>query len=139
MKQSIRKMPFHIAVLRNGGQSKTVSGWVCGGIGIYREYPGCYSVTHIWTGFKITEIIANQKRALQLFSEIAALTDWEFLGLEGWKNRDPDLRDKVCAWRSLYAETQDYEGRSKDLPWTNVEENAAGMVMRLVREDGILS
>ncbi len=77
-----------------------VNGNIYKGLGIHmKQYrnPTIWCVTHLNSGHRIAYITANSKKALQIATEIAHISEWDFDGLEGWKNRDPDLKDKMRA------------------------------------------
>lgn len=137
MSDKIEKGPFHIAMLIGEGRSELVNGYRYKGLGMHRCDRSYWIVSHIWTGFKITEILAPQKRALILFKEIASLGDWSMMTFDGWKNFDPALRDRVRAWRVQYPETCHYEGRPQEKPFSDVEYRVAAKVADQIRELGI--
>lgn len=54
-----------------------------------------WALTHLNSGHRICDLIGEVKDIFPLASEIAELTDWSFTGLDGWKNIDPELGDKL--------------------------------------------
>lgn len=46
-------------------------------------------------------IEAHETEAFRIADQIVGLTDWTFDGLDGWKNTDPDLMQKLGALLEL--------------------------------------
>lgn len=60
-----------------------------------------WSVTHVNTGHLIRVFVdLPRDQMLRAATALAELTEWDFDGLDGWKNRDPDLPDKLQAWHA---------------------------------------
>jgi hypothetical protein len=59
--------------------------------------PPAWNVTHVGTGLRLCIIEAHEAAAYALAGTIAAMADWGFDGPEGWRNRDPDLMEKMKA------------------------------------------
>lgn len=79
------------------------AGYVYRGLGLFIEKfgspkghrPPQWSVTHLGTGHKVCSIMGTVANAFPLATELAELSDWDFDGLNGWVNRDPELKNKV--------------------------------------------
>jgi hypothetical protein len=65
-----------------------------------RQPPGWHLI-HINTGHAVCVINAHQPEIWAIADRFVALTDWDFCGLDGWKNADPDLLEKVRALAAL--------------------------------------
>lgn len=57
--------------------------------------PPKWRLIHLNTGHAICYIDGFVADAFPIASEIADLIDWDFDGLYGWRNRDPDLPAKL--------------------------------------------
>ena len=66
--------------------------------------PTGWILTHLGTGHEVCQITAHEPQAFALADQIAALGDWDFDGLEGWRNRDPDLMQRLHAFLKLHPE-----------------------------------
>ena len=56
-----------------------------------------WALIHLNSGHRVCSLIGDVKDVFPLASEIAELTDWSFTGLDGWKNIDPELKDKFSS------------------------------------------
>lgn len=90
------------------------TGWTSGGLGLFRVFAHnaryrrkdgtrrlwtCWAVVHLNSGHSVRWIKDEPtERVFALATEIAAMSDWDFEGLDGWRNRDPDLPDRLAAW-----------------------------------------
>ncbi len=87
---------------------KTVDGLTYKGIGIHMKFPSgvvkppFWEITHLNSGHRICYIAAPLERTRQIATEIADMADWDFQGLEGWRNLDPEIRDKMNAIEEKY-------------------------------------
>jgi hypothetical protein len=80
-----------------------VAGYTYRGLGLHitiRESPKgrrppTWSLTHLGTGLRIATIKGRVADAFPPAAAIAECGDWEFDGIDGWKNRDPDLPQKL--------------------------------------------
>jgi hypothetical protein len=57
--------------------------------------PPTWRLTHLGSGHAIASIVGTTARTFPIASEIAECGDWSFEGLEGWKNVEPDLPQKL--------------------------------------------
>ena len=81
------------------------AGYVYRGLGIFQAIgpspkgrrPAEWSLTHLGTGHKICLIKGDVRTAFPVATEIAEAGDWDFLSLEGWKDRFPDMKEVVGA------------------------------------------
>ena len=62
-----------------------------------------WSLTHLGSGHSICHIVAPMQDAFEVATEFADATDWDFDSLGGWRDRDPDLPDKVCTLLDKHA------------------------------------
>lgn len=96
--------PADFNVARLLGPQK-VRGYAFNGLGLHMELRGSpkgrraptWGLYHLNTGHRIILIIGVVAVAFPIATEIAECSDWTFDGLRGWKNRDPDLYEKLCA------------------------------------------
>ena len=87
------------------GGPDTVYGYVYRGLGLYicmkgspkGRRPPTWMLTHLGTGHRICMIDGTVANAFPIATEIADCGDWEFDGLKGWVNRDPELPTKFRA------------------------------------------
>lgn len=89
---------FLRAVIPTGPES--VSGYVYKGLGIW--FVGTsrrpeWSLIHLNSGHEVCRIKGRVAVTFPVASEIAECTEWDFEGLDGWRNRDPKLGAKVRA------------------------------------------
>lgn len=59
--------------------------------------PPWWNLTHLNSGHKVVSLHLHDAHAFDVATQIADLSDWDFETLDGWKNRDPALRDKVAS------------------------------------------
>ena len=62
--------------------------------------PTTWSLTHLNTGHRVDTLRGDQTTVLRVATEIAEAGDWDFLSLEGWKDRFPDAYERICAIRT---------------------------------------
>ena len=82
---------------------RRVVGYARGGLGLDMRFnaspkgrrPPAWALSHLATGHRIVMIEAHQAEAMEIADQFVALTDWDFIGLDGWRNRDPELAQKV--------------------------------------------
>ena len=79
----------------------SIAGYTHAGLGIYLG-GASWSLIHLGSGHRVCRLKGTLERAALLGCEVAALTDWTFLGLDGWRNTDPDLKDKLTAWAATH-------------------------------------
>lgn len=82
------------------GKPETVVGWTHGGLGLLEcgpdiPMPSMWALYHLGSGHLVTFLMARDEEALRLSSEVAALCDWSFDGLNGWKNFAPHILDDL--------------------------------------------
>ncbi len=87
---------------------KEVDGYVYKGLGVTLSVAGngllppLWRITHLGSGHPLAHIKAPQERAVEVATELAECADWDFMGLYGWKNRDPQIVQKVDAIKAKY-------------------------------------
>jgi len=94
--------PIHYMVA-GLSEPRQVLGYTYAGLGLHMVHQGSpkgrrppvWTITHLNTGHRICEITAHAPVAFSNATAFAELTDWDFDGLAGWKNRDPELGEKV--------------------------------------------
>lgn len=95
-----------------------VAGWTYRGLGLLR-FSGMeakyvrkdgsrrlwesWSITHLNTGHFVAHLLSiSAERALRLATDLADAADWDFDGLNGWQNVEPDLPKIYKAWQQRY-------------------------------------
>lgn len=84
-------------------EPREVLGYTHAGLGLHMIHKGSpkgrrppvWAITHLNTGHRVCGITAHAPVAFSNATAFAELTDWDFDGLKGWKNRDPELGAKV--------------------------------------------
>ena len=79
------------------------AGYTYRGLGIHMSMkaspkgrrPPRWKVTHLGSGHAVAVIDGDVAGAFPIATEIAECSDWDFDGLDGWRNRDPELPSKV--------------------------------------------
>jgi hypothetical protein len=80
-----------------------VEGYLYGGLGICKLEKGWWSLSHLGCGHRIATIKGTVAEAFPIASEIADCTNWlAFEMLDGWRNFDPKLPDKVKAIKAKH-------------------------------------
>lgn len=79
-----------------------VWGYTYRGLGLHMKYPEglfktLWCLTHLNSGHRINYIRGTMPEAMAIATETAHVTEWDFDGLDGWKNREPDLKAKMKA------------------------------------------
>lgn len=64
--------------------------------------PPCWALTHLGSGHAIVFIVGHVATAFPIATEIAECSDWDFDGLDGWRNRDPEIIEKLRAVLAKY-------------------------------------
>lgn len=90
-----------IAILGSGQGNR--AGYIYRGLGLFMALsaspkgrrPPKWCLTHLNSGHSIAWISGFVKDAFPIASEIAECGDWDFAGLDGWRNQDPELPRKV--------------------------------------------
>lgn len=80
-----------------------VAGYVYRGLGLYRAIapspkgrrPATWCLVHLNSGHAACWLRGDVATVFPIAAEIAEASDWDFDGLRGWLNRDPELREKV--------------------------------------------
>lgn len=57
--------------------------------------PPLWSLTHLGSGHRLALIEGDVRTAFPIATEIAESGDWDFLSLEGWKDRFPDAPERL--------------------------------------------
>jgi hypothetical protein len=95
-----------------GDFTTEIFGRVSGGLGML-QVRGCaardatkpeWSLTHVGTGHRVCLIRATEVEAFAIATEIAALTNWDFVGVDGWKSRDSAMPRKVRSFARRYGD-----------------------------------
>lgn len=105
--------------LASGIAIRPVRGIVCGGLGLallsatkarYKRKDGTRKVWSYWvlahlnTGHAVASFYDTDiDRLMPVVAEIEALGDWDFAGLEGWRNSEPELQDRYREWQATRA------------------------------------
>lgn len=55
-----------------------------------------WCICHLNTGHAVARVEGQRIAAFQIGEELAGIGDWTFTGIEGWKNLQPDLPQKVA-------------------------------------------
>lgn len=88
---------------------KTVTGWTWRGLGLHqisagyhsknrkRTLPPQWALSHLGSGHRIIGLFGEFAHVQIVATEIAIAGDWDFLSLEGWKDRFPDAKDRLLA------------------------------------------
>lgn len=80
-----------------------VSGYVYRGLGLHIQSqkrgksPPIWNLTHLGSGHAVCSIRGSVRTAFSIATKISESSDWDFDGIAGWKNRDPDLAIKTLA------------------------------------------
>lgn len=91
-------------------QPTDVSGRTYRGLGLHQagrgspkgKRPPWWALTHLATGHRVCRIDAHEDEALKIATLIAECGDWTFEGLDGWKNSDPELKEKAAAMMQTF-------------------------------------
>lgn len=91
-----------------------VAGWELNGLGLdlrtcwrgrhvrkdgTRLVSTTWMTTHLNTGHSVRVFRGEPcELVFRAATDLALLADWTFQGLEGWRNTDPDIQDKLEAW-----------------------------------------
>lgn len=94
---------FLIAVEKRGAAStREVDGYTCKGLGLHlhREAsplgrrPARWHLTHLQSGHLVCILRGDLGTIFPVATEV---TDWTFIGIEGWRNSDPDMPKRFFA------------------------------------------
>lgn len=85
--------------------AETVSGFVYAGLGMHKAIrgspkgrrPPTWMLTHLGSGHVIARISAHMAEAFEIATQIAEVGDWDWDGLEGYRNKDPEIKYKLLA------------------------------------------
>lgn len=103
-----------------------VAGYTYRGLGLHvvieaspkGRRPARWALIHLGTGHSIAYLDGDVATAFPVGTEIAEAGDWDFLSLQGWKDKFPDARAKlevVCARHPKVATTTIAEKGGSDL------------------------
>jgi len=98
--EKFRPGSFDIAKTHGDGLHSVgrVDGFINSCLGIANYGNGVYGITHLNTGFLICRVRAtSDDAAIAIASDIHAAGDWSFKGPDGWKNIDPEIKEKTYA------------------------------------------
>jgi hypothetical protein len=95
-----KSAPFFIAT-KEGVVSR--EGKIYNGLGYDLRQPvgtslavdSIWAVTHLGTGHAICHIEGTEPEIAVIATEFAQAGNWNFASLDGWKNVDPDLLEKI--------------------------------------------
>lgn len=85
---------------RRGGAPRPLTGLVnANGLGMHVSPRGMgWNLTHLNTGLRICSLqTGDLVLAASVATAIGYMADWGFLGVDGWKNMDPDLPRRLRA------------------------------------------
>ena len=94
---------LHIAT--HGGEARLETGLLYRGLAMRQicpsspkgRRPGWWSLTHCGTGHALVIIVAHTDEAFKIATEIAECGDWDWSGQNGYRNVDPEVRNKFAA------------------------------------------
>lgn len=70
--------------------------------------PPTWTIMHVGSGHLLVNFTLHDP--IPLATEIAECGDWDFTGLDGWKNLDPDLEEKYLAVKARYPKVKFLRG-----------------------------
>lgn len=70
-------------------------GWTYRHLGLVDIGSEHWWIIHLNTGHGIAMMVGDPIEVMAVATEIAEATNWDFEGLTGWKNYDPDLPKKM--------------------------------------------
>lgn len=84
-------------LIATAGEPFPVVGYVYRGLGLHKPSPRRknWSLTHLGTGHQIATITGKVADVFPVASEIAECGDWDFDGLKGYVNRDPEIGKRL--------------------------------------------
>jgi hypothetical protein len=117
--------PASFYTANDRGDPHKVNGYTYRGLGLNMivkgspkgRRPPTWCLTHLGTGHAIARIKGLVAVAFPIAAEIAEAGDWDFLSLEGWRDRFPDARERVAeilAAHSVEAERWNTGNRSHE-------------------------
>lgn len=77
-----------------------VYGYTYRGIGLHiakRGLVATWSITHLGSGHCIGHVTGKVAKVFPIATEIAEVGDWDFDGLEGYRNSDPQIKERAAA------------------------------------------
>lgn len=92
-----------------------VSGYEYRGLGLHMEEPArpargkrkatgpVWHLSHLETGHLVHRLRGDAATVFPVATEIACCTDWTFSSIYGWKDRDPELPNKVREFAKKHA------------------------------------
>lgn len=95
--------PASYLVARPGCEPLPVAGYTYRGLGVHMVIPASpkgrrpplWAITHLNTGHRVLQLTGRVRDAFPVAAAVAELTDWDFDGLAGWRNRDPELPGRL--------------------------------------------
>jgi len=85
-------------------KATTVDGFTYRGLGMHQirrhemfKQAGLWCLAHLNSGHAIVVIAGSVREAFDIATDIAECGEWDFNGLNGWENRDPELTVKLKA------------------------------------------
>lgn len=63
-----------------------------------------WMLIHLGTGHTVTNIVGTAAEAFPVAYEIAHLGDWGFDSLTGWRDRDPEIMERLLAFVKTHPE-----------------------------------
>lgn len=89
--------------------------------------PAKWSLTHLNSGHRLALIPGNEVDVFRISKEIAECGDWDFGGLRGYQNVDPDLPRKALVIVDRYCKET---GKIRVGDGRDVDEGAAAEISR---------
>lgn len=105
--------PAEFLIATAAAEPEIVAGYAYRGLGMhFLKWPSRHwELIHLNTGHVVMHVFANAKRAFPIAAKIADMIDWDFDGLDGWRNRDPNLRENL---RQIIADSGGVLGWSQE-------------------------
>lgn len=94
-----------------------VRGPVYKGLGLTRSLTesGVWYLIHLGSGHAVCQIQTHSVERVKLIgATFAEIADWDFMGLNGWKNRDPEIWDKTTFLIRSFPECAAGDGTKTD-------------------------
>jgi hypothetical protein len=107
-------------------------GWTYRGLGLDQRGRTEWVVTHLGTGYRICKIKGPRFMAFQIATEIAECGEWDFIGISGHLNRDPELRKKAGTILAAYCETVEWKKSEHTGSAFHVDDGPARRVMEML-------
>jgi hypothetical protein len=111
---------FQVALIDGATTERT--GYTLRGVGLWMDQkagwngdsPPVWGVLHLNTGHQIARIAAGRYAAFDLATKIASLGDWDYGGLKGHQNQDPEIFVRLAALGKAHAAIRIVEGAQQE-------------------------